>query len=440
VEQEDQYIMVIDLGAGTLDVTVALLFLDDNGQLQTEEKGHGGDTALGGLDMDDAILKHVAHKHRLRKMLSDARARARLRLELERAKIELSSRDVSDVVFPTSGGEINFRVTRQEVESAVQPILNRCRGPIRVALEEAGLSANELDHVLLVGGPTMMPVVRHMILEEMESNPKVVQELGEIDTRGFPVNPMEAVARGAVMGAVGRIMPHGYGIVWFNGEYVEMLPRHARYPDDGAMSFGLNRSYHSVEFSLVRHAIAPQTHRAEYMLLGAYSFDLCAEQEGSRFQMEWECTENGALNFCIVQPSTGIHLPLYDVTRLQGEKIRPPSRRTQPSEPASSPDCERPYKGPMAIWRPHEMEQAIYLGRRLLELAEERVVGLPGAQQRERIDELTDHLSHAISNSSEDRSRRTPRVRNLNQALMNLLRVNRLLTTDELSALQSGEQ
>jgi hypothetical protein len=427
---------VIDLGAGTLDVTVALLFLDDNGQLQTEEMGHGGDTALGGLDMDDAILEHVVHKHHLRKILSDARARARLRLELERAKIELSSRDGSDVVFPTSREEINFRVTRQEVESAVQPILKRCRGPIRVALEEAGVSADELSHVLLVGGPTMMPVVRHMVLEEMESNPKVVQELGEIDMRGFPVNPMEAVARGAVMGAVGRIMPHGYGVMWLNGEYVEMFPRHARYPDDGTMSFGLNRSCRSVGFNLVRHAINPQTRRKEYVLLGAYSFDLCAEQRGSSFQMEWECTENGSLTFCIVQPSTGIHLPLYDVTKLEGEKIRPPDRRPRLCAPASAPDCE----GPMATWRPHEMEQAIYLGRRLLELAEERVVGLPGAPQRERIDEVMERLSHAIGNSSEDNNRRAPRIRNLNQALMNLLRVKRLLTNHELSSLQSGDQ
>ena len=66
VAQENQYIVVIDLGAGTLDVTVALLFLDDNGHLQTEEKGHGGDTALGGLDMDDAIIQHVVKQHRLR--------------------------------------------------------------------------------------------------------------------------------------------------------------------------------------------------------------------------------------------------------------------------------------------------------------------------------------------------------------------------------------
>ena len=78
VAQENQYVVVIDLGAGTLDVTVALLYLDANGQLQTVEKSHGGDTALGGLDMDDALLASVARRFGLGSLLKDPQAGMRL--------------------------------------------------------------------------------------------------------------------------------------------------------------------------------------------------------------------------------------------------------------------------------------------------------------------------------------------------------------------------
>ncbi|MBN1852102.1 MAG: Hsp70 family protein, partial [Pirellulales bacterium] len=444
VEQEDQYIMVIDLGAGTLDVTVALLFLDDNGKLQTEEKGHGGDTALGGLDMDDAILNYVVKHYRLHKNLSDTRMRSRLRMELERAKIQLSSQEVSEVAFPTTGGDIRFQITRKEIESAVQPIIDRCRGPIRVALNEAGLAPEDLSHVLLVGGPTMMPAVQRMVMEEMKANARVVQELREIDTKGFPVHPMEAVARGAVMGAVSRIMPHGYGILW-GGEYQELFPRRARYPDNGIMGFQFSGKERSIHFSLVRCAVDPQTRLEEYMLLGVYSFDIFTQPGGIEFQIEWECTENGSLDFRMVQYSTGIELPLYDVTKLQGEKIRKPARKIWSPEPypkmkpSIQPDLFRPpQQRQPEVWRPHEMEQAIQLGQKLLTLAEERFAELPSAQQ-EKIRDVIAQLSRCVLSSQEDPNLRTPRIRNLNRALINLLKVNRLMTGKELYSLTSED-
>ena len=144
VEQEDQYIVVIDLGAGTLDVTVALLFLDENGQLQTDEKGHGGDTALGGLDMDDAIIRYVVQEHRLARVLSGPQMKARLRFELEKAKIALSTQTSTQVAFAAGVQDVRFQLHRLELEAAVAPIVARCRGPIRVALEEAGLSPGDV--------------------------------------------------------------------------------------------------------------------------------------------------------------------------------------------------------------------------------------------------------------------------------------------------------
>ena len=102
-------------------------------------------------------------------------------------------------MFAAGGKDVRFELTRQEVETAVAPIIERCRGPIRIALEEASLSPKEIFHVVLVGGPTIMPAVRRMVMEEFQTNAQVLQELRAIDDHGFPVHPMEAVAQGAVL-------------------------------------------------------------------------------------------------------------------------------------------------------------------------------------------------------------------------------------------------
>lgn len=322
--QENQYIIVIDLGAGTLDVTAALLFLDDNGQLQTEEKGHGGDTALGGLDMDDAIIQYVVRQNKLAPLLKTPQISARLRFELEKAKMALSTAQSSQVTFAASGADVSFPLTREELETAVAPIIQRCRGPIRVALEEAGLTAHDVSHVLLVGGPTMMPAVRRMVIEEFKSNSQVAGELRAMDEQGFPVDPMEVVARGAVLGTVGRITPHGYGVL-LDGEYHEFMPRRQRYLCAGKLGFSCPGHLRTVDFGVIRQAVDPASYREEYLQLGTFQFDYCPQPGRTEFVIEWQYTDNGLLNFRIFQPSTSVHLPLYDVSRLEGQKIRKPA-------------------------------------------------------------------------------------------------------------------
>jgi hypothetical protein len=435
VKQENQYIVVIDLGAGTLDVTVALLFLDENGYLQTEEKGHGGDTALGGLDMDDAIIQHVAREYRLTPMLTSPRMKARLRFELERAKIALSAQQSSQVVFAAGGKDVNFQLNRAELETAVAPIVARCRGPIRIALEEAGLSADDVFHVLLVGGPTMMPVVRRMVMEEFQSNARVVQELKAIDEHGFPVHPMEAVARGAVMGSVGRITPHGYGILLAD-EYYEFLPRRQRYPCKGTFGFTCPGHRRSVDFGVVRQAVDPTSRREEYLLLGTFEFDYCAEPGRTELNMDWAYTDNGLLNFCVVQSSTSVHLPLFDVSRLEGQKIRKPARPSQLSQPPSGISLPR-REPPLETWSDQELEQAIHMGSELLTLARERGQKAYPAQA-EKIRLVSHELSAWIDDPTESLDQRVPQIRDLNRALLNVLLVSRLVDEAEAASLQQG--
>ena len=358
-------------------------------------------------------------------MLKNAQTAARLRFELEKAKIALSTEQSSPVVFAAGGKDVRFELTRREVETAVAPIIERCRGPIRIALEEAGLSPNEVFHVVLVGGPTMMPAVRQMVMEEFQTNAKVVQELRAIDDHGFPVHPMEAVAQGAVLGTVGRITPHGYGVL-LSDQYYEFLPRRQRYPCDGMLGFTRSGHRRSVDFGVVRQAVDPTTHREEYLLLGTFNFDYCAQPGLTELAMEWEYTDNGLLNFHVSQPSTALHLPLFDVSRLEGKKIRKPVRPISLSNPESGyfpPVCEQP----LETWTQDELERAIQVGSELLKLAEERGSEATRAQA-EKIRRVSHELTAWIDDALEPLEHRAPQIRDLNRALLNVLLVDRIVT------------
>ena len=324
VAQENQYVVVIDLGAGTLDVTVALLYLDANGQLQTVEKSHGGNTALGGLDMDDALLADTARRFGFDRLLKDPHANMRLRTELERAKIELSTAEETEVAFAWKGGPVKARLKRAELEESVRPTVERCRAPVRIALEEAGLAPQDIAHVLLVGGPTMMPIVQRTIAEEFRDNAKLADELGQLATQGFPVHPMEAVAQGAVLGVVGKVAPHGYGII-VGGQYCELLERRQRYPSKGSFGWHYWGEENTMNFSLLRQAIDPQSRREEYIQLGVFEFDCIPNTSVLECNINWEYSDNGLLHLEVVQPG-GVSMLLYDVSRLDGHAIAKPRR------------------------------------------------------------------------------------------------------------------
>lgn len=433
VQQANQYVVVVDLGAGTLDVTVALLYLDAHGQLQTVEKSHGGDTALGGLDMDDALLQHATKRFGLKRLLKDPRAKCRLRTELERAKIELSTAENAEVAFAWRRGPVKFTLTRSELEKAVESVVERCRGPIRVALEEAELKPEEISHVLLVGGPTMMPIVRRTIMNEFRDNPQVVQELEAIDTQGFPVHPMEAVAQGAVLGTVGKIAPHGYGLLMFR-DYHELLPRRQRYPSEGSCDFVYWGEERTIEFGLVRQAINPESHREEYVLLGMFEFDCVPEQGSLRLGVQWEYTENGVLHFEVSQQGTGVSLPLYDISRLEGHKIARP-KRPGPRE-AVNQAVPRPATRREA-WTSAELENAVRFGTQVLACAQGRLEQASG-EQRERILDLSGRLERWLQDETLDSNYRTPQIRDLGRALLNLLYVSRLIEANEVATMRQG--
>jgi molecular chaperone DnaK len=192
--EEDQTILVFDLGGGTFDVSLL-----DLGDGVFEVKSTSGNTNLGGDDWDQRLIEHLvksfknAHGIDLAK---DKMASQRLKEAAEKAKIELSATQSTTVNLPfitaTEQGPLHLEesVTRSEFERMTEDLLDKCTGPFKQAVKDAGISVNDIDHVILVGGSTRMPMVRALVKE---------LTAGKDPHQG--VNPDEVVAVGAAIQA-----------------------------------------------------------------------------------------------------------------------------------------------------------------------------------------------------------------------------------------------
>jgi len=188
-------IMVFDLGGGTLDVTIMEFSSGVYEVLSTS-----GDTKLGGTDMDEALINYIADKFLQENgidLRKDRNAYIRLKDAAERAKIELSTSLSTEVNLPyiTSGADgpkhLLMTITRADLENLVRPIIERARKPMEDALRAAKLTKEDISKIILVGGPTRMPIVRKFVEDFM----------GKKVESG--VDPMECVAIGAaIQGAV----------------------------------------------------------------------------------------------------------------------------------------------------------------------------------------------------------------------------------------------
>jgi molecular chaperone DnaK len=193
--EQELRILVFDLGGGTLDVTIM-----EMGQGVFEVKATSGDTQLGGRDMDEVLTRYVVEEFRKQTgidLTRDQQAMIRVREAVEKAKIELSSVYETEINLPfiaydSSGPKhLQMTLTRAKLEELVRPVVERCRGPIMQALQDAKMGPEDIDKIILIGGPTRMPIIREFLKEVLGKEPE----------RG--VDPMEAVAIGAaIQGAI----------------------------------------------------------------------------------------------------------------------------------------------------------------------------------------------------------------------------------------------
>lgn len=194
-EVGNRTIAVYDLGGGTFDISI--IEIDEvDGEKTFEVLATNGDTHLGGEDFDSRLINYLVDEFKKEQgfdLRNDPLAMQRLKEAAEKAKIELSSAQQTDVNLPyitadaTGPKHLNIKVTRAKLESLVEELVNRSLEPLKVALQDAGLSVSEIQDVILVGGQTRMPLVQKKVADFFGKEPRK------------DVNPDEAVAIGAAV-------------------------------------------------------------------------------------------------------------------------------------------------------------------------------------------------------------------------------------------------
>ena len=238
--QKSQKIMVFDLGGGTLDVTIMEM---DQGVFHVQATS--GDTQLGGTDMDKVLLEYLSGQFKRETgidLMNDKMAVQRLREAAEKAKIELSSTVSTDINLPfitadASGPKhMTMTLSRAKLEDLVKTIVDRCKHPVEQAVKDSNISTKDIDRIIMVGGPTRMPIVQKFLEDYV----------GKKIERG--VDPMECVALGAAIQAaiitgdmkdvlLLDVTPLSLGIETLGGVSTKLIERNTSIPTQKSQIF-----------------------------------------------------------------------------------------------------------------------------------------------------------------------------------------------------------
>ncbi|DAC25284.1 MAG TPA: molecular chaperone DnaK [Candidatus Thalassarchaeaceae archaeon] len=391
-KDDDQTILVYDLGGGTFDVSVLEIYQVDD-QPQIEVKATSGDNRLGGDDFDEAIVDHLVAEFKKSTgidLAKDLQAISRVREAAEKAKIELSQTQQANVNLPfitMKDGQpehLDLSITRAKFEDLVSDLIKRTMMPTRQAMKDAGLSKGEVDKVILVGGSTRIPAVQSAIESEVGKEP----------FKG--INPDEAVAMGAALQAgiiVGDegvtdvllldVTPLTLGIETLGGVTTTMIERNTTIPTKRSEVFSTAADNQpAVEIHVLQ---GEREFAKDNITLGMFHLTGIppARRGVPQIEVTFDIDANGIVNVSAKDLGTGTEqsIKIESQTSLSEDEIK---QKISEAEEFAEDDKRRKARVEVR----NQADSIVYQTRRTIEEAEDKLDESDSAPILAKVDEL----------------------------------------------------